>query len=298
VGTDGQVTKAPDVASQLQILGEVSVSQPAAEDQRLWSVTTILKVLAAPGIEYWQREEVSKAFVSIAKSLPTRIKEDGEEEVIRWGINAPFRKPRGQRSGAQLGTDFHAIAEHVAVYGTYPEYDAELKPYVDQLDRWLQRAQPEFLAAEMPVYHTEYGYAGTMDGIMKIQGTTLAFDWKTSKKARDKHGKPTRAYPEAGLQLSAYRFAEYAVPVPPRRWEQFRRRYYLFGDPERDNAMPVPEVDGGIVIHVTPEHCNAHIMRCDEQIFERFLYLIEAMRWQLETSKTVVGDILQLPGGT
>ena len=65
------------------------------------------------------------------------------------------------------------------------------------------------------------------------------------------------------------------------------------GDPERDNAVPVPKVEGGIVIHVTPEHCDAYVMRCDEVVYERFLYLIEAMRWQQEIAPTVVGDILQ-----
>lgn len=277
----------------LQILPEVNVPKPLPEDQRLWSVTTILKVLAAPGLEYWQREEVSKAFVSIAKSLPQRIEEDGVDEVVRWGINAPFRKPRGERSAAQLGTDFHAIAEHVAVYGTYPEYDEELRPYVEQLDAWLQRAQPEFLAAEMPVYHTQFGYAGTSDGIMKLQDSRFIFDWKTSKASVTKGGKLRGAYPEGALQLAAYRYAEYAVGVPPRRHEQFSRRYYLFGDPERDNAQPVPTVDSGLIIHVSPHHCHPYIMKCDETIWEYFLYLIEAAKWQNEVSKTVIGDILQ-----
>lgn len=279
----------------LQILGEVNTPKPLADDQRLWSVTTILKVLSSGGLEYWQREQVAKAYVSIAKSLPQRIAEDGEDEVIKWGINAPYRKPRGERSAAQLGTDFHEIAEQIAITGKIPKHDAELAPYVVQLDKWLQRAQPEFLAAEMPVYHTQFGYAGTCDGVMKIQGAKLIFDWKSSKKSFDKQGKPTHVYPEAGMQLSAYRYAEYAVPVPPRRWEQMRRRYYLFGDPERDNATAVPEVAGGIAVHVTPEHCDAYVMRCDETIYECFLFLLEAAKWQFEISKTVVGDILQLP---
>lgn len=279
----------------LQLLPEAEVSKPLENDQRLWSVTTILKVLASGALEYWQREEVAKYYVSIAGSLVQRIEEDGPDEVIKAGISAPFRKPKGERSSAQLGTDFHEIAEHVAVYGDYPPYDSELAPYVEQFDRWLQRAQPEFLAAEMPVYHLDLGYAGTSDGQAKIQGVRLAFDYKTSKKSYDRQNKPTHPWPESGMQLSAYRYAQWAVPVPPRRWEQMKRRYYLFGEPERDNAVPVPEVDGGIVIHVTPEHCHAHVVRCDAEIFECFQYLIEAARWQNEVSKTVVRDVLQLP---
>jgi hypothetical protein len=282
-------------APALQVFPEVQVDKPAPEDKRLWSVTTILKTLSNGGIEYWQREEVAKYFVSIARSLPQRIQEDGAAEVIKAGINAPFRRPRGERSAAQLGTDFHAIAEHVAIYGTWPEYDEELRPFVEQYDRWLQRAQPEFLAAEMPVYDTNRGYAGTLDGMAIIGGTKFIIDYKTSKKSFDKQGHPTHPYPEAGAQLSAYRYAEWAVPVAPRRYEQFRRRYYLFGEPEKDHAFAVPEVDAGLVIHITPEHCHPHIMRCDEEIYECFLYIMEAARWQQDVSKTVVGDILQLP---
>jgi|SRR5579863_10031842 len=283
----------PSETPLLQILGETQVPKPQKDDQRLWSVTTILKVLSNGGLEYWQREEVSKYFISIAKSLPQRIEEDGEAEVIKAGVNAPFRKPKGERSAAELGTAFHEVAEHVAVYGTYPEYDDELRPLVESYDKWLQKAQPEFLAAEMPVYNLRSGTAGTLDSIVKIQGTRLIGDFKTKKKSRDRQNKLQRPFAETGMQLAAYRHSEYAVPVPPRRWEQFRRRYYLFGDPERDNAVPVPEVDGGIVILVTPEVTHAYVMRCDEEIHEAFLYLIEAARWQFEVSKTVVGDILQ-----
>ena len=289
------MTAANPTVPALQIFPEVQVDKPAPEDKRLWSVTTILKALSNGGLEYWQREEVAKYFVSIAKSLPQRIQEDGEAEVIKAGVNAPYRKPKGERSSAQLGTDFHAIAEHVAVYGTWPEYDEELRPLVEQYDRWLQRAQPEFLAAEMPVYDTRYSYAGTLDGMAVIGGAKFIIDYKTSKKSFDKQGRPTHPYPEAGAQLAAYRYAEWAVPLPPRRFEQFRRRYYLFGEPEKDHALPVPPVEMGLVIHVTPEHCNAHIMRCDREIHECFLYIMEAARWQQDVSKTVVGEILQLP---
>ena len=239
------------------------------------------------------KEEVAKAFVGIAGSLQKRIEEDGPDEVVKWGINAPYRRPKVGRTSAELGTDFHSIAEEIAITGKIPPHDAELAPLVVQYDRWLQKAQPEFLAAEMPVYDTRYGTAGTLDGMMKLQGVPLIHDYKTSKKSFDKKGQPTHPYAEAGLQLAKYRYSEYAVPTPPRRWEQFRRRYYLFGQPELELAQPVPKVDGGIVIHVTPEHCDAYVMRCDEEIHEYFLYLIEAARFQFDVSKTVVGDILQ-----
>jgi hypothetical protein len=285
------VTDSP--ALTLQTFPDVNVAKPNPDDIRLWSVTTILKVLSSPGLEYWQKEEVSKAFVSIRKSLCARVDEDGEEAMIKWGINAPYRPPKVGRTASDLGTAFHEVAEQIAITGKVPAVDDELRPLVDQYERWLQKAQPTFLAAEMPVYDTQFGFAGTTDGQMMLQGTPLIHDYKTSKKSWDKKGKRTHPWPESALQLAAYRGAEWAVPVPPRRWTQNSRRYYLFGNPERDNATPVPPVDGGIVIHVTPEHCDAYVVRCDEPVREAFLYVLEASRWQNDLSRTVIGDILE-----
>ncbi len=75
----------------------------------------------------------------------------------------------------------------------------------------------------------------------------------------------------------------------PRRFEKFRRRYYLVSEAEKAMAVPVPEVDHGLVLHITPEHCVAWPMDCGRDIFDAFLYVVEAARWQFETSKTVMG---------
>ncbi len=274
-----------------------NVPKPDPEDARLWSITTIIGVIKSPAIDYWSRQQVAKAAVSIRGSLATRVEEDGEEAVEKFLMDAPFRKPKGQRSAAQLGTDFHAVAEEIGITGKCPYIapDDELAPLVGQFLKWLDRAQPEFLAAEMPVYNLTYGYAGTADGIMKLQGMPLNFDYKTSRKSRDSKGNPTAPYPEVALQIAAARYAEHAVPVPPRRAEVFRRRYYLFGAGEAASALPVPAVEGGIAIHVTPEHCDAYVLRCDEPIFNSFLYRLEDARFEFDTSKHVIGDILQFP---
>jgi hypothetical protein len=54
-------------------------------------------------------------------------------------------------------------------------------------------------------------------------------------------------------------------------------------------SVPMPEVDGGLVVHISPEHCDAYPINCDESVFECFLFMIEIARWQLEVSKTVIG---------
>lgn len=93
--------------------------------------------------------------------------------------------------------------------------------------------------------------------------------------------------------LAAYRYAEMAAVWRPRRMEQFRRRYYLLGEAEKAMAVPVPEVDAGLVIHITPEHCDAYPVDCDQSVHRAFLFVLEAARWQFQTSKTVIGLPLQ-----
>lgn len=285
----------PDIAlwpGQLGLFPDVQVPKPEQDDIKLWSVTTVLKVLASPAIDYWARETVAKALVGIRKSLVQRVDEDGEDEVVRWGINATYRRPKGERSAAELGTAFHDVAEEIAITGRHGPVDDELAPLVAQFEDWLARAQPTFTAAEMPVYDLTYGVAGTMDGGMILQGEHVCHDYKSSKRSFDRQGKPTHPYPEAALQLSKYRYSEWAVPVSPRRWEQQKRRYYLFGDPERDAAVPMPKYDGAIVIHCAPEHCDAYVVRADEEIHNYFLYCLEASRFVNDISKTVIGNKL------
>lgn len=268
-------------------------AKPDATDRRFWSVTTILGALDKPALLYWASEQTALAAVSIAKSLPQRIEEDGEEEVIRWLSGARFRRVRGQRSAAELGTAVHDACERYALTGILPEVDAEVQPFLDQFDRWAQRWQPSYIAAEMPVYNLTYGYAGTMDAIAVIDGMRVALDYKSSRKSVGSDGKPTKPYPEVALQLSAYRHAELAATWKARRFEQYRRRYYLLSGEEQGLAVPMPPVDGGLAVHITPDHCTAHPIKCDDAIFDHFLYTIEGARWQFEVSKTVVGPPLE-----
>ena len=258
------------------LLKPEDVSKPQEDDVRLWSITTIIGCLDKPALLYWASEQTAKAACTIARSLPQRIEEDGEESVVKWLRDARFRQVRGVRTAAQLGTDIHAKLEEYALTGIMPPGDPEETPFLEQFDRWCQLWQPIYEAAEMPVYSPTYGYAGTSDGIMTIGGMKCLFDYKSSRKSFDNQGKPSHPYPEVGLQISAARYADFIATWRPRRFEQFRRRYYALSAEERELSVPVPEVDGGIVIHLTPEHCQAYPVRCDEEVFTAFLYVLEA----------------------
>ena len=267
--------------------------KPADDDERHWSVTTIIGCLDKPALLYWAAEQTAVAAVNSARTLEARVEEEGVDTVVKWLRDARFRRDRTQRTAAELGTEVHAACEAYALTGQRPDVDAEVQPFLDQFDRWAQEFQPVYQAAEVTVYSPSYGYAGTCDAFLTLGGVRCIVDYKSSRKSFDNRGNPTTPYPEVALQLAAYRHAEMAAVWRPRRMEQYRRRYYLLGAAEREMAVPVPEVDTGLVIHITPDHCDAYPVECGPDIFESFLFVQEAARWQFQTSKTVIGRPLE-----
>lgn len=286
---------APDDVAPVKIGQPVVTAEPAPDDLRCWSVTTILGCIDKPALMYWAAEETAKAALAQMPTWQGIRRDNGDEEAIKFLTAARFRAPRGQRSAKDLGTAVHEACEEYALSGARPDVDAEVSPFLDQFDKWLDRFQPEYVAAEVTVFSPTYGYAGTADAFLNIGGTRLIVDYKTSRKSFDKAGKPTSPFPEACLQLAAYRFAEAAAVWAPRKFESFRRRYYLLSQTEQNMALPVPEVDGGAVIHITPEHCEIYPVRCDTEVHRAFLYVQEVARWHFLESRGAIGDPMVPP---
>jgi hypothetical protein len=298
-------------------LGQTAIDDatPADDDQTLWSVTTIIGALDKPALMYWAAGQTAIAALASLKSLPDRIEEDGYETTVEWLRDARFRKPKDRLMASALGTVFHAAAEEYGLTGIRPDHDwiaakvnaeggrwfkgtdhetAVVAAMLDQFDRWLQRFSPSYQATEVMVFDSRYGYAGTADAFLTVDGVRFLADYKTSREPLDGKGNPRTPYPEqVGLQLAAYRYAEGAAVWRPRRTTKFRRRYYLLSPAEREMAVPVPEVDTGLVMQVTPESCEAYPIRIDEEVHRAFLHTMEVFRWLHDTSDTVMGDPLE-----
>lgn len=292
----------------------LDVDKPDTEDLTLWSVTTIIGALDKPALLYWAAEQTAHAAIDHQATWTAMLQDSGRPETIKWLRDARFRLPKTQLASTALGTVVHQICETYALTGTKPgrDYTTELirqhgAPTTDidaeanlagimlnQFDSWLQRFTPTYQATEVTVYNEQFGYAGTADAFLTIDGVRFITDYKTSREPYDSQGKPRTPYPEqVGLQLAFYRHAPAAAVWRPRRIEKFRRRYYLLGPDERELAVPVPEVDTGLVIQITPEHCEAYPIRCDQDVYHAALYTLESFRWLNETSKTVMGQPLQ-----
>lgn len=284
-----------DAPVDIPLVGAVDDVKPDPADDRYWSVTTIIGALDKPALVHWSAIETAKAAVDQLDVVQARIRNEGRDSAVDYLKGARFRRPPGQRSAAELGTAVHAACETYALSGMRPDVDAEVRPFLVQFDRFLQEFQPKYIATEVTVYHPEFGYAGTADGFMEIDGMPLIVDYKTSRDTYDARGNPKGPYPEVALQLAAYRHASLAAVWRARRFESFKRRYYLLSAMEKEQAAPVPAVDGGVVVYLTPERYAVHPVRCDESVHEAFLYIIEAARWSFETSKAVIGNAMMPP---
>jgi hypothetical protein len=125
--------------------------------------------------------------------------------------------------------------------------------------------------------------------------TRLAFDIKTSAEDTMADGRLRTPFPEVGLQLAAYINSPIAAVWRARQVEQFKRRYYLLNESERALAVPVPEVDGGVAILLTPTRYAVHPVNCDAEVFDCFLHLLDVARFPLELASHVVKAPLMPP---
>jgi hypothetical protein len=295
----------------------IDVPEAGPNDAHFFSVTTILKALSSPALEYWAIKMCAQEAIDKQSTWQAMLEDSGRTETIKWLCGARWRRPKLELGADQLGTVVHKACEYYAINGAKPSREwvgdlvrAHAAPTVDfdhevntvgvmlnQWDGWLQRFQPSAYAAEMPVYSERFGYAGSLDAILTLDGVRLLTDYKTRREPLTARGEAQTPYGETALQLAAYRHADLGLVSRARRFEKMKRRYYLLSpDEKREVSVPMPKVQGGLCIILTPASCEAYPMRCDQEVFDFFCYTFEAWRWLEDVSKRVVGDAL-IPAG-
>lgn len=279
----------------IPLAGEpVDGAEPQPEDDRLWSVTAIIGCLDKPALVAWAALETAKAAVDDRTVWQSRLENEGYDSAIDYLKSARFAR-KGKRSATALGTLVHDACETYALTGSRPVVDDEVRPFLDQFDRFLGDWQPEFEAVETTVFHPELGYAGTADAFVRLDGERVILDYKSSRESTDSQGRRKSPYSEVALQLAAYRHAQCAAVWRARRFERYRRRYYLLSPEERGLAVPVPEVAGGVAVGLYPDRYAVHPVRCDERVFDAFLHIQEAARWSFELARRAIGAAMNPP---
>ena len=222
----------------------------------------------------------------------------------------PATNQQYELSASGLGTLFHDTADRWLLTGHRPDTaHPEVLPLLDQFDRWLDVHQPEPVLLEYTGINLTRGYAGRGDGVVVMNyldhgRVPVVSDYKTSRRSFATRGTrevDTTPYSGAAVQLAAYKNFEQVV-----RWDRSLRveeslrskRWYYVTDDDLALALPMPETVGGVVIHVTPDHCTSHEVVIDEWLEETWLYYLEAARREMSPQmRRVIGPAQAPPTG-
>lgn len=242
-------------------------SSPTGQRAYIWpptgeqfpSVTTILNSLPKHALKHWAAKVVAEYAADHINTIALMDRDAAIDLLKREPLRSTSR-------AASLGTTIHHHIEH----GKPPDVVAdEEAPYLAAFQAFCDDWQPEFLRQEITVFNRSVGYAGTVDATARLpdhaagNGGTYLLDWKTGK----------GVYPEAALQLAAYRSAEW--------WD--------LGDHQTE-TKPVP-LHGGLIVHLTPDGYAVH--RCDTSpaTFLVFRHLVKVHHWLNGGNKQALTEI-------
>lgn len=234
--------------------------------QKFASVTSIIGTLDKPALRYWVGKQVAQYAVD-ERNVWLPVAEKDPKAAFDLIKGSPWRT---QESSAALGSAVHAAVE-ARILGENVDVEslsADVQPFVKSYLNFEEIFQPQYEMSEATVLSYKYGYAGTIDAIATFNRPDLGLvgryliDWKTGKSG---------PYPDAALQLAAYRHAD-VVLLP------------------NGTEAPLPETDGAIVVKIRPRSYEVHPADVTDETFKYFRHLQMAFKWVHDASKTVLGS--------
>jgi hypothetical protein len=254
---------------------------------KLRRVTTILgQGYPKPELVFWAANlTATDAFATLPTLVSASLRPAEREAAYDWLRKGHIRK-KDERG--DIGSAVHDLVEAHVLGEPLPEAllnDSDMAPYLENFLQFVAEWDVVFEASEMTVGNFTDGWAGKLDYLfrsapiadaLRVPPDTLFIgDTKTGGELDEKG-----VYPEAGLQMSAYRRAEVA-------WL-------------RDGSkVPMPAVHStGIVLHLRPEGYRPHPLLCGDDVYEAFLHVQQVAEFKRVLSKSVVGEALALPATT
>ncbi|MEV4749013.1 hypothetical protein AB0K21_21765 [Streptosporangium sp. NPDC049248] len=281
---------APILTARIPRRSKAGFYKDPATGVLLRSVTTILNQGGGhEALAFWAAKVTAEtAMDNVVEMVAASRTEEGRAEFIKWLKGEPNRR-KDER--ADVGSAVHKLIECRILGEPAPIRllaNKSLTSYITHFHRWVKEWEIEFEASEMVVAHYEDGYAGTLDYLFRSPkvakklgvpaDTIIPGDTKTGGTLNgttyngDVHG----VYPEAGLQMSAYRKA-------PWGWERNGDRIEL-----------PPRHDVGVILHLRPEGYNLYPVRCGDDMYDMFQTVRRLAEFNTGLAKNVVGEPLTL----
>jgi hypothetical protein len=237
-------------------------------------VTSVIGMLAKPFLQHWAAKMTAELAVD-SWDFVAKMAERDRDGAISYLSGAARRYTKTR---ADIGSEAHDLFERMIRGEHVGRVSLDMEPYRRHFAEFLDAVNPELVRAEDVAWSDTHGYAGSFDGMLRIW-----VDPKTRKPTPDRSGVPAlvmgdwktgkNTYPEVALQMAAYAFADRII------------------SPD-GTSDPMPEFDGGAVLHITADQWAFKPVRIDRDVFEVFLSLRHIFDWDREISKTVLGKPL------
>lgn len=235
------------------------------EDIQYPSVTTILGVIAKPGLMYWAANlERATILAAVGEALSNKKKPKTREEMLALIETLAKEKKAADKvkdKAADIGNEAHAMVEWtlrkrlgLKVKGR-PAMSPEAKRCFTSWQTWFKSTGLTPIAAEKMVYCHACGIAGTADLIAEKKGKYYVLDWKTGK----------AIYEESFLQNIAYQHC----------WTQMEGKRTGGGA-----VVRLPKEGGDVEVQMTPKSVK----------YESFQAAHKLWQWTREIKGMKTGD--------
>jgi hypothetical protein len=211
---------------------------------------------------------------------------------------------RIRNAAGEIGSDVHSEAETqilrlaralgeawsedpAAADAAIALWPPDLQRHAAAFNDWLTDWRPIYVATEATIFNRAQAYAGTLDAIAEVfvgdlleaiaragdpvpafligrdvdARVTGIFDYKAGRSV----------HAEVAMQLAAYARGEF------------------IGLADGDTELPLPPVEFGAVLHITPNGYHLRLARIDDEIFAAFLYVREVYRYNKQLAVSCLG---------
>lgn len=277
---------------------------------RLRSVTTIIEGgVPKKALIFWAAATCTDSAIDNIPRLVAAMRHPDRLIELRDYIKRAHTRKKDER--AEVGGLVHKVVESRLLGTSLPDSikigdtewaidGPELEPFLANFLAFERDWKPRWTASEMVVANPEDGYAGTLDymiggegliadelraqgyavpkGVDLMGDTKTGGEWDRLTSAGHVHG----VYPEAGIQMSAYRHASVC-------WLR---------DGSREPMPATAEV--GVVLHLRPEGYRIYPARCGDLEYSYFRHAQMVDEWssRIASAKAddpVIGKALALP---
>lgn len=213
-----------------------------------------------PALPPWAAREVA-TFAADNLELLGHLERDARIDLLK---GSPYRD---RDKAARRGTEVHGLAERI-INGEEVDAPEELIGHVDSYMQFLEDFDVQPILVERTVGHRAHQWMGTLDLVADLNdGLRWILDVKTTRSG---------IYGETALQISAYRNAE----------------FYL---DDNGKEQPMLKVQRAGAIWVRADGYDLVPVDASPAIYRTFRFAQQIARFQTDTSKTVIGDVIQPP---